>query len=211
MGVTGLVLPSQLDTEAQLLFERYGGMSKGMRARSFTAATMPEAAVFAAHHFGVGANMAFRRLVFERVGGFDTMLDVGTPAGGAGDLDMFHRVLAAGFKIRYEPDALLWHRHRRTHAALRRQVYANGRSYGVYLIKTWMTGRSPGAVKFAPRWLFGWVVRGLLRGITGREDFPLALRWAEFRGALSAPLAYLATVKHDRRIREEYGPGGIPL
>jgi hypothetical protein len=33
---------------------------------------------------GVGANMAYRREVFEQIGTFDTALDVGTPAAGAG-------------------------------------------------------------------------------------------------------------------------------
>ena len=204
MAVTGLVLPEELDTEAQLLFERSGGMGKGMTAKSFSATTLPELKIFAAHNFGVGANMAFRRQVFDSVGIFDTMLDTGTPSGGAGDLDMFHRVLAAGFTLRYEPDAYVWHRHRRSYGALRRQIYANGKSYGVYLIKTCVAGRKAGAAKYAARWMSGWVIRRLVRGIVGRADFPFDLLWAEFRGALAAPPAYLATKKYDRRIREEH-------
>jgi glycosyltransferase involved in cell wall biosynthesis len=201
MAVTGLVFPAELDTEAQLLFERYGGMSKGLTASSFTAATLPDLGIFAAHNFGVGANMAFRRQVFANVGAFDTMLDTGTPSGGAGDVDMFYRVLAAGLKIRYEPDALIWHTHRRSREGLRRQIYANGKSYGIYLIKTWRAGRTPGAAKYAARWMSGWVMRRLLWSILGLEDFPLDLLWAEFRGALHAPWAYLATMKNDKRIR----------
>ncbi len=202
MAVTGLVLPAELDTEPQLIFEWYGGMSKGMTPRSFNSATLPDLQVFAAHDFGVGANMAFRRQIFESVGTFDTMLDTGTPSGGAGDIDMFHRVLAAGLTLRYEPDAFIWHRHRRSRGGLERQIYANGKSYGVYLIKTWRSGRIPGAAKFAARWMSGRVVRRLVRSFIGREDFPRDLLWAEFRGALHAPRAYLATVRNDRRIRE---------
>jgi glycosyltransferase involved in cell wall biosynthesis len=202
MAVTGLVLPSELDTEAQFLFESYGGMSKGMTAKSFTAATLPDLGIFAAHNFGVGANMAFRRQVFERVGTFDTMLDTGTPSGGAGDIDMFYRVLAAGLTLRYEPDAFIRHRHRRSYSGLRRQIYANGKSYGVYLIKTWPAGEKRGAAKYAARWMSGWVVRRLFRRFLGWEDIPCDLLWAEFRGALAAPWAYLATTKNDRRIRE---------
>ena len=205
MAVTGLVLPRELDTEAQLLFERYGGMGKGMIPRSFNAATLPEAGIVAVHNFGVGTNMSFRREVFERVGGFDTMLDVGTPSMGAGDLDMFHRVVAAGLTLKYEPSALVWHRHRRSHASLRQQIYANGRSYGVYLIKRWRADRKLRTARSAVRWMGGWVMRRFVSCLIGREDFPLDLRWAELQGALSAPWAYLATMRSDNRIRQEHG------
>ncbi|MBV9087228.1 MAG: glycosyltransferase family 2 protein [Acidobacteriaceae bacterium] len=204
MVVTGQILPAELDTEAQLLFEWYGGMSKGMKAWSFNAAALHPQRLFAAHDFGVGANMAFRRQVLERVGMFDTMLDAGTPSSGAGDLDMFHRVLAAGLTIRYEPEALVRHRHRRSYAGLRRQLRDNGKSYGVFLIKAWRAGRKPGAANYAARWFFGWVMRRLFRSFIGRESFPRDLLWAEFRGAVQSPWAYLATIKNDRRIRDSH-------
>ena len=52
---------------------------------------------------------------------------------GAEDLDFFHRVLREGLTICYEPAARVRHRHRRTVAELRHQVFANGCSYSVYL------------------------------------------------------------------------------
>jgi GT2 family glycosyltransferase len=61
-----------------------------------------------------------RRQTIDRVGLFDTALDVGTPSNGGGDLDIFHRVLVAGLTIRYEPAALMWHYHRRKLACRRR-------------------------------------------------------------------------------------------
>ena len=56
---------------------------------------------------------------------------------------MFHRVLAAGLKLRYEPAAWARHRHRRDIEGLRRQIYNNGRSYGVLLLKIWKTRSVP--------------------------------------------------------------------
>jgi GT2 family glycosyltransferase len=202
--MTGLVLPAELETRAQGLFEQYGGMGKGFRARSFRAEDMTADARLAVHALGVGANMAFRRGALERIGGFDTRLDAGTPARGGGDLDAFSRALRAGLTVRYEPAALVWHRHRREMDALHRQVHDNGVAFGVYLIHSWRDRRSTAAevARFGLwRWFGGHLLRRLGRGLAGRETLPLSLLWAETRGALEAPFAYVAAGRHDRRLR----------
>ena len=199
MAVTGLVLPLELDTPAQHLFEEYGGMGKGPHARCFRRTSMQPWELIAVHQVGVGANMAFRRQVFETIGGFDPALDVGTPAGGGGDLDMFHRVLAAGLTLRYEPTALVRHQHRRDIDSLWRQIYHNGRSFGVYLLKIWQTKtvNRRETTLFALRWVGGWLLARLFNRLIGRLQFPLSLVWAEVWGALHAPWAYRATYKNN--------------
>ncbi len=130
MAVTGLVAPLELETAAQAAFERYGDFGRGYirhwadvnRAGGERAATEHVAVA----RFGAGANMAYRRGVFSRVGGFDPALDVGTPTSGGGDLEMFFRVLKAGYPPVYEPEAIARHRHRREAPALRAQITNNG-------------------------------------------------------------------------------------
>jgi glycosyltransferase involved in cell wall biosynthesis len=196
-GVTGLVLPYELDFLPQVIFEAYGGMSKGFRTRDFVPARMSPSALIAAHRVGVGANMAFRRTVLEELGGFDPALDVGTVSSGAGDLDMFHRVLAAGLIMRYEPAALVWHQHRRDMRALRRQVHDNGRSFGVYLGKIWATRSVPrqAVLRYAAiEWCAGWLLRRAWRSIVTRPGSPGAVfAWTELVGVLTAPWAYWRT------------------
>lgn len=191
-GVTGRVLPAALDTPAQRLFEQYGnGMSKGDRPRLFDGSSLCPAELLRAQDVGVGANMAFRRQALEAVGGFDPALDVGTPARGAGDLDLFHRLLRSGAVLRYEPTACVRHHHRRDLAALRRQIRDNGRSYGVYLLKAWRE-RSvprPAVARFAFGWS-AWLAGRLLLGLLGRHRLPLFLLWEEVRGAFEAPSAF---------------------
>jgi glycosyltransferase involved in cell wall biosynthesis len=203
MAVTGSVLPAELDTESQALFEWYGGMCKGFVPRIMSCVTLSARGLLAAHDCGVGTNMAFRRSLFQHIGRFDTALDVGTPAGGAGDIDIFHRILSAGFAMRYEPSALVWHRPRRSRDDLRRQIYANGQAYSVYLLKTFFHGSSGRleSANYAFRWMFGWVLQRLISRKLRREGFPRDLLWAEFRGALHAPWAYIATMRHDRTLR----------
>jgi glycosyltransferase involved in cell wall biosynthesis len=200
-GVTGLVLPLELESEAQRLFERYGGMGKGEERRRFQRQALRPHDLIAAHHVGVGANMAFRYKALLALKGFDTALDVGTPAAGGGDLDLFHRALVAGLTIQYEPTALIRHQHRREMAGLRRQLYANGRAFGVYLLKICARRSVPRryVCEYALRWLVGWVLARVVASALGRLDFPLALCWAELWGACSAPWAYLASYRADRR------------
>lgn len=124
-AVTGLVLPAELDTEAQVIFERHWGFGRGFRRRDFGPA-------FYAQHkrracpswdIGAGASMAFRKSVFDRIGLFDERLDVGA-AGCSGDSEYWNRILHYGGTCRYEPAAIAFHRHRRDRAGLSRQIRA---------------------------------------------------------------------------------------
>lgn len=191
-GVTGRVLPAAQETPAQRLFQRYGnGMDKGDRPRLFDGAALRPAELLRVQDVGVGANMAFRRAALEAAGGFDPALDVGTPAAGAGDLDLFHRLLRAGCRLRYEPAAAVRHHHRRDLEGLRRQLRHNGRSYGVYLLKVWREGAvpRPAVARFALGW-GTWLAGRLALGLLGRHRLPLALLWEEARGALEAPRVF---------------------
>lgn len=193
--VTGLICPLELETPAQQVFESYGGMGKGFVPRLFDPAVMSPHALISAHAVGVGANMAYRRDLLLSLGGFDPDLDVGTPSGGAGDLDMLHRVLASGHKVRYEPRAMVWHQHRRSLAGLYRQIYNNGRSFGCYLLKIASTGTVPrtAVVRFAARsWIGGWLIGSLMSKSPGRR---LALIVTEAWGALHSPTAYVQTFR----------------
>ena len=110
---------------------------------------------------------------------------------------MFHRVLAGGFALRYQPAAWILHTHRRDFDALKRQLYTNGRSYGVYLIKRWVKREIPRGetLRYALHWFAGWVCARFVRGLRRRPFFPRTLLWAELRGAISAPWAYIATYR----------------
>ena len=123
---TVLVLPYALDTPAQQVFERLGGFGRGFRRRWATVRPVRAGRRLDVGEWGTGANMAFRRTRLEHVGGFDPALDVGTITGGGGDLDAFHRVLAAGLLVRYEPAAIVRHEHRRSLDELMAQFGHNG-------------------------------------------------------------------------------------
>lgn len=212
MAVTGLVAPTELETEAQIRFElNYGGMGHGLRRRVINRASLSGPAdLLWASNFGVGANMAFRRDIFASVGLFDVALDVGTPSGGCGDVEMLHRIVARGHTLVYEPQALVWHTHRRDAASLRRLMVDNGRGFGSYLL-TCARNRTlsrPAILRFAVRqWLCWWLLRRLLRP----RRFPRHLIALELAGALRSPVAYRAAQNRARQIarnRHAYARGG---
>lgn len=132
-AASGMVRPAELDTEAQLWFEEYfGGFTKSFVPRSWSLASAGDEDPlfpYAAGQFGAGNNMAVRREMFERVGGFDVRLGAGAISRGAEDLKLFVEVILAGGTITYVPSALVRHSHRRTRREFRQQVY----SYGVGL------------------------------------------------------------------------------
>ncbi|HET8629803.1 MAG TPA: glycosyltransferase [Thermomicrobiales bacterium] len=207
-GVTGLVLPLELETPAQVWFEQFGGFGKGFARRVFdTGEHRPRDPLFpyAAGHFGSGNNMAFRAATLRALGGFDPALGAGALVGGE-DLDLFYRLITAGYRLVYEPAALVHHAHRREYDALRRQLSDGG-----------VAGFLTKALLDDPRRAFDLALR-LPRGLAyslsprsaknarKRPDYPAELTAAERRGMLRAPLAYLRSRRRARQLARRFGP-----
>jgi GT2 family glycosyltransferase len=202
MAVTGLTMPSELDTPAQKWFERHYGFGRGFRSvvfdRRHPLAGHPGAP-------GVGANMALRRSVVRQVGGFDVALDAGTPTCSGGDNEMFSRILSAGYTIVYEPAALSWHRHRRSWRELRRQVY--GYRVGLYATWTKQLVRDHDATVLRPaaRRIVKHQVPMLVHSLLRRSaSNPLDLATAELIGCLVGPAAYAISALTSTRWRRRY-------
>lgn len=189
--VTGLTLPMQLESRAQVLFEEHCSFERGFRRRVFDGLSDNPLAV---SRIGAGANMAIRRSVADRIGGFDDRLDAGTPTRSGGDHEMFVRLLLAGYRIVYEPRAVSWHRHRRTIEELRDVV----RGYGTGVYSMWtgllLERRELGVLRLAWQW-FRHDHLPLLRrprrllDRAGRD----ALRRSELIGCLTGPLSWFAS------------------
>lgn len=190
-AVTGLVLPAELETEAQLHFERYWGFGRGFAPKDFGPAfwALDEHHVCPAWDIGAGASMAFRHEVFETAGFFDERLDVGQ-AGCSGDSEFWHRALSKGFTCRYEPTAVAFHYHRREMSGLASQIFHYMRGHSASLMVQWeRTGHAANrrmALIWKPRWYIGRLVRRLWRGPSQADRF----LEQEIRGYVSGLLFY---------------------
>ncbi len=69
-----------------------------------------------------GCNMAFRRALFERIGGFDTDFGAGSALRAGEDTEFVYRAFRAGAHIAYEPSVLVWHDHGRANWRQRRRT-----------------------------------------------------------------------------------------
>ncbi len=216
-AVTGLVVPAELATPAQVLFETRGGFGRGFRRLWYSAAVdageVASAVFGGTGQAGTGANMAFRREPLLALGGFDPALDVGTATGGGGDLEAFFRVVAAGGLLVYEPSAVVRHQHRPGLTALRDQMrgfgtgsyayqYGAGHRYGVSQYRSFL--------RLGLSWGWDSLVRGYADSLDAPEALPPQLKRAEARGALDAVLGgYYGRAR--RAAQRQPGPVTAPL
>jgi len=140
-AVTGLVLPLELETKAQELFEDNGGFGRGFKRRilpndSRKVCGLKLPLIVEAISLGSGCNMALKNSVVHQLNGFDEDLDTGSLLPGGGDLDLFYRLLRAGYQLVYEPRMIVHHLHRRTTAGLHQQLRGYHKSLSAFLIKT---------------------------------------------------------------------------
>lgn len=135
----GMVLPFELETEAQKRFELYLGFSRGVHRREYDLQTGLAAKVpfypFLADIFGSGNSMAFRREELRETGGFDPALGAGSPTHAGEETDAFSRAILRGGRIVYQPRALSWHQHRRDNEALQTQIFGYGVGVGALITK----------------------------------------------------------------------------
>lgn len=134
-AATGLVLPDELRSPAQQLFEQRFGFARGYVPRTFTPDFLngPSWRSRPVWHIGGSGNLAVRRSAFERLGGFDERLGAGR-AGCSEDTEFFYRLLSSGNTIRYEPRSVIYHTHRSTAADVQQQAFLYMRGHTTALL-----------------------------------------------------------------------------
>ena len=198
--VAGLILPAQLDNPAEHLFEQLGGHRKG---RGFIPDTFsrsgPQSPLFPLPPFGTGANMAFRRETLASIGGFDVALGAGTRTCAGEDTLALTLAMLSGYEIAYEPSALMWHHHRSDMDSLTRQLH--GYSIGLTAFYAALLRHRPGVLPALLK-LFpaaGRYLKGAAATPDGAPDLLARLNRRHLQGMLLGPLAYVGSVREQRR------------
>jgi GT2 family glycosyltransferase len=193
MAVTGLVLPGELETEAQLIFEKgFEGFSQGYQPLMFDSQFFekmkPEGVPV--WNIGAGANMAFQRKAFELVGDFDERLGAGA-SGCSEDSELWYRLLAEGWICRYEPTAVVYHYHRSDLERLKQQMYQYMRGHVAALLVQFERYKHWGNLYRLFITLPKYYKWRLLDGAKGKLKQLNRTLWAEISGCLSGVSFYL--------------------
>ena len=154
-AMTGLVIASSLNTESQQLFEKQYSFNRGYCDKLYDQLYFKTglAAGPRVWNIGAGANMAFRRSIFNITGYFDERLGAGA-AGCSEDSELWYRVLAKAFTIHYNPRAVGFHEHRKEAHALERQVFSYMRGHAAAALIQQSQIREAGYVKYLYRMIF---------------------------------------------------------
>lgn len=207
-AVTGNTLPRKVETEAERIFEAYGGFSRGSSAREFAPSWLQS------HWWwlplwqvgGLG-NAAFRASVFRdpAVGLLDECLG-GSPIGSWEDLYFFYRLLRGGHLIVYEPRAAVWHAHRERLAELSRQLEAYRCGEVVFCLLLIGRHRDWRGLAHLLLWIPFFramqLAAELLRRVRGQRRFPLRMLVREWWAYFDGPAALIV----HRKV-----PGGLPM
>jgi GT2 family glycosyltransferase len=208
-ALTGLVIPAALETDAQGFFQfGMGGFGTSYVPTRFDQVLFDETRHRGTQvwRIGAGANMAFRREIFQAVGTFDERLGAGA-AGCSEDSELWYRILAAGGTCLYEPRAVVFHHHREDWVGLRRQMRAYMRGHVAALIVQYdrhgRSGNRHRMFRQLPRYFINVAINAIRNGKTyrwsvlmeevlgwaGGLTFLLRPRWRSQRSAPSMPPA----------------------
>lgn len=220
-AVSGVVMPLELETAAQVMFEQFGsGLDRGLTPLTFERSgrfgvvrrepgTGAErfGSLYETGEFGQGSNMAFRATALRDRGGFNEALGIGTPTHGGEDLAIFMELLMEGNRLGYEPGAIVYHSHRATLDELERQIHGYGVGFTAMLIA--LATRNPwhfvGLASVFPAWLRSLRDPSATKRTHRPEGYPPLLARAELRGMLAGPFAYLRSCwVHRHRLRRSW-------
>ncbi len=197
MAVTGLVLPAELTSKAQVIFERDWGFNKGYLPKIFDQLYFKKHSGTGAPvwDIGAGANMAFRREAFLYAGWFDERLDVGA-AGCSGDSEMWFRILAEGWNCCYFPRLYVYHQHRSSMQALKDQLFHYMKGHVCALLiqheKYPLTGNYKRLHSHMSRYYAKRIAKAILKRDTEKNLF----LWTEIKGCLAGRNYYYQNKNH---------------
>jgi GT2 family glycosyltransferase len=190
--VTGNVLPMELETEAQDLFEQYGGFSKGFAQIIFDLKKHRRKHPLYPYlpgGYGTGASMAFKTDYLRQAGGFDPTIDyLGSDAEG------LFQVVIHSHKLVYTPAALLRHQHYRSYETLRKQVYRYGIGLTAFLTKCVVTNPSVlfDLILKIPYGFFFVLSNKSPKNKRRKANYPKELSSWELKGMLRGPTTYFS-------------------
>jgi GT2 family glycosyltransferase len=189
-AMTGLVLASELQTEAQCIFEKHWSFNRGYADKIYTKSFLlnTHAQGPPVWEIGAGANMAFRKDVLKATGTFNELLDAGA-AGCSGDSELWYRLLLHGYTIHYNPRAIVYHQHRKDIKSLRKQIFYYMRGHAAAALIQQKQYKGAAYTQHLTKLLLKGYTRSILKGFPSYQARYTTL-WAQISGVLSGLIFY---------------------
>ncbi len=129
--VSGNVIALNQDSEAEIIWERKGGLSKGLKekywSRSFLGQLRYRIFPWLFKDICAGANSMIPRKVLEEIGFYNVLLENLVIVGG-GTLEIGYRIAKSGYELLYTPESQVFHKHPKTIEELKRKM----KNYGIF-------------------------------------------------------------------------------
>ena len=208
MAVTGNVLPYELKTQAQNLFETYGGLGRGFKKKCYDYNWFYSKGYHAAATWEIGAtaNAAFRSVIFNNpdIGLLDESLGAGTPTGCSEDTYMFYKILKSEFSIVYQPDAFVWHKHRTDLKAFKKQLYNYSKGHVAYHLLTYLNDNDlRGLFRIIVELPFAHVYM-IYKRLVLRSSYPIKFIMIEILGNIIGPFSLLRSKRRVNKLGTSY-------
>lgn len=200
-GVTGLVIASKLETEAQVIFETRFSFNRGYFDKIFDHNFFKANLRFPNWKIGPGANMSFRKEALLKVGLFDELLEVGPKAAGCdGDSEMYFKLMNNGYAMYYNPRAIVHHEHRKDIKGLKKQIYNYFRGYSAAALSMQKQNKEAGYYKILFKNFPRKYMRHIIKGFP-KYEFTYKTLGVEIKGFLSGLLFY---ARNHRQLGNSY-------
>jgi glycosyltransferase involved in cell wall biosynthesis len=127
--VSGNVKALETSTNAQKIWEKRGGLSKGNVSIFWSndeLISQYKFKIWPLIKICAGANSMIPRSVFEKVGLFHPLFDPGAPIPHGGSLEIGYRIIKAGYDLFYDHQALVFHQHPKTEKELHNKMFIYG-------------------------------------------------------------------------------------
>ncbi|NTW02977.1 MAG: glycosyltransferase family 2 protein [Oscillochloris sp.] len=194
--VTGLTMPLELETEAQRAFDRWKATDRTFIRREFYNCWYDP---LRADEIGSGNNMAVRRSAWREIGPFSTAFGSGSDVGSGEAGLWFNQALTWGFRIIYEPTALIWQRHSATEVEILALARSNGMSCSAQIVHQLLLWNEARSLESIARILMRYLLPRLMRGRDHQSEAlfaPITVAW--LWGCLEGLWAYLAARRQIR-------------
>jgi GT2 family glycosyltransferase len=143
---------------------------------------------------GVGNNMSFRKELINIVGSFDERFGVGSPLGGADDIDYIYRVFLNGFDILYSPEVVVYHKQWKEDETLNEVVkayhFANAAFITKHLIKA-----HPGILVILLHRLWHHALKTTFEGVYKKDRMKIIQGLQVLRDHVNGAAAYVRILK----------------